>query len=484
MLDRNARITYCNDYFLGLTGWRRDEVLGGDWFHLFLPPELTDMRRLFEALIMDLPEAWHHENEILTKSGGRRLIRWNNSVLRSPAGDVLGTASIGEDITERKSLDQQLRQSQKMEAVGRLAGGVAHDFNNLLGVIMGYSESTLRTLPPDHESRKKIEQVLKATERAAGVTRQLLTFSRKQIAIPRVLDLNAVVHEMEKMLRSLIGEDVDLQTICGRELGRIKADAGELEQVIMNLAVNARDAMPTGGHLVIETGNEDLGQEFCNDHADVTSGRYVRLVVRDDGPGVPKEIQSYIFEPFFTTKEAAKGTGLGLSTVYGIVKQSGGHIFLDSEPGRGTTFKIYFPRVDATADVAPAPSVAIPQGTETILLVEDEAQLRAVTKDMLEGFGYSVIEAENGEAALSAAGTHAGPLHLVVTDVIMPGMSGRETAARLSSVRSDLKVLFVSGYTDEAIVHHGVLPSDVSLLQKPFTAGSLARKVREVLDSK
>jgi two-component system cell cycle sensor histidine kinase/response regulator CckA len=482
MLDREARIAYCNDYFLDLTGWARDEVLGQDWFQLFVPPEKVELRGAFAALLRDEPQTWHHENEIVTKSGGRRMIRWNNSVLRSSVGEVVGTASIGEDITERKSLDQQLRQSQKMEAVGRLAGGVAHDFNNLLGVIVGYSEGTLRTLAPEHPGRPKIEQVLKATERAASVTRQLLTFSRKQVAVPRVLDLNGIVSEMEKMLRSLIGEDVELVTKGDRGLGRVKADTGEIEQVIMNLAVNARDAMPNGGRLTIETANQELDDEFAREHPGVVPGRYVRIVVSDDGAGIPEDIQPQIFEPFFTTKGVGKGTGLGLSTVYGIVNQSGGHIFFDSEPGRGTSFRIYLPRVDSAADLPHAPLTSIPHGTETILLVEDETVLRDVARETLEEFGYRVIEAANGNAALELAAGYVAHIDLVITDVIMPGLNGRETAARLATLRPGIRILFVSGYTDDAIVRHGILPSDVALLQKPFTGGTLARKVRAVLD--
>jgi CheY-like chemotaxis protein len=327
----------------------------------------------------------------------------------------------------------------------------------------------------------EIEQALRATERAVGVTRQLLQFSRKQVASPRVLDLNGVVRDMEKMLRTLIGEDVELRVLCSPSLGTIRADAGEIEQIVMNLAVNARDAMPSGGKLTIETANDELDGAFVQGHPDVAAGPYVRLVVTDTGSGIAKDIQPNIFEPFFTTKELGRGTGLGLSTVYGIVKQSGGHVSVYSEPGQGAAFRVYFPRVDAPADPVAPLSTAMPEGDETVLLVEDEEMLRAVTREMLEMCGYSVLEAANGNEALRVARGFEGPIALVITDVIMPGLSGPETADQLTLVRGGVKVLFVSGYTDDALSRR-VIPPHVALLQKPFTAGALARKVREVLD--
>jgi PAS domain S-box-containing protein len=421
------------------------------------------------------------EFRIRRSDGATRWIWARAFPVRENSGPVQRVTGISLDITDRRNLDEQLRQAQKMEAVGRLAGGVAHDFNNLLGVIMGYSEATLRTLGPEHRSRANIEEVLRATERAAGVTRQLLMFSRKQVTAPRVLDLNAIVRDLEKILRRLIGEDLELRIACRPSLGRIRADSGEIEQVIMNLAVNARDAMPYGGRLTIETEDVDVSEEGRGE-TDLPPGAYVRLTVTDTGTGIPKDIQANIFEPFFTTKEPGRGTGLGLSTVYGIVKQWGAHISVRSEAGAGACFRIHFPRVDAADDPTRASSSAIPKGTETILLVEDEAMLRTVAREMLEDCGYAVLEAGDGDRALQLASAHQGPIHLVITDVIMPGVSGPETAARLRRVRSGIKVLFVSGYTDSALAQHSMLPADVALLQKPFTAGSLARKVREVLD--
>jgi PAS domain S-box-containing protein len=425
-----------------------------------------------------------HEYRIRRPDGTIRLI-WNRAFpIRSGAAEgVERIIGIAVDLTDRKHLEQQLRQSQRMEAVGRLAGGVAHDFNNLLGVIIGYGEGSLRALPAEHVVRPKIDQILRAGERAAGLTRQLLTFSRKQVISPTVLDLNVVVKDIQKMLRTLIGEDIDLRVSLAEDLGRIKADAGEVEQVIMNLAVNARDAMPKGGRLTIETANVSLDEVYEREHGGPAPGRYVLMAVTDTGLGMSPEIQAQIFEPFFTTKEVGKGTGLGLSTVYGIVKQSGGHVAVYSEPDHGACFKVYVPRVDQAPDVLePQVPVSIPQGTETILLVEDEESLRAMTQELLEERGYSVLTAANGVEALRVARVHPGEIHLLITDVIMPGIGGRDLAAQLARERPDTKVLYMSGYTDDAIVHHGVLSADLSFLQKPFTSERLARKVREALE--
>jgi len=392
-----------------------------------------------------------------------------------------------EDVTERRTLEQQLRQSQKMEAVGRLAGGIAHDFNNLLMVISGYSEFLLDRLGPDPALRGPAQEISSAAERASSLTRQLLAFSRKQMLAPKILDLNAVVTENLKMLTRVIGEDIDLVMVPAPSLGAVKADAGQIEQVIMNLAVNARDAMPSGGKLTIETSNVSLDEEDSRFHAPLKPGDYVLLTISDTGAGMDSETQSHIFEPFFTTK-GPKGTGLGLSTVYGIVKQSGGFIWVYSEPGKGTAFKIYLPRVAEAADVPAqvAASVETPPvepGTETILLAEDEANLRYLARQFLEKQGYRVIEAADGAAAIQIAVAHAGVIHLLLTDVIMPGMNGRELAQRISEIRPNTKVLYMSGYTENVIGHNGTLDAGVRLLQKPFTLRDLKSKVREVLDS-
>jgi CheY-like chemotaxis protein len=371
-----------------------------------------------------------------------------------------------------------------MEAVGQLAGGVAHDFNNLLGVITGYGDMLARDLGPQHPAQRRVEQIRKAAERAVSLTRQLLAFSRKQVLEPKVLDLSAVVADLEKMLRRLIGENVHIVTAFGRDLGRVRADPGQIEQVIVNLAVNARDAMPGGGKLIIETANADLDWRYARKHVDVEPGLYVLLAVTDTGLGMDAVTAARIFEPFFTTKEEGRGTGLGLSTVYGIVKQSGGHINVYSEPGRGTTFKIYLPRVDEVATSAPSASLpsAPPSGSETVLLVEDADALRVMIGEVLGDAGYTVLEASNPLDALKRAEDHVGPLHLAITDVIMPGMSGPDLAARLEAVRPGLRLVYMSGYTDEAIGHHGVLEEGTHFLQKPFTADALLRKLRHVLD--
>jgi PAS domain S-box-containing protein len=392
-----------------------------------------------------------------------------------------------EDVTERRALEQQLRQSQKMEAVGRLAGGIAHDFNNLLMVISGYSEFLLDRLGPEPALRAPAQEIASAAGRATSLTRQLLAFSRKQMMAPKILDLNGIVTENLKMLTRMIGEDIDLVMVPAAGLGAVRADAGQIEQVIMNLAVNARDAMPSGGKLTIETSNVSLDEEYARFHAPLRPGDYVMLTISDTGLGMDAETQSHIFEPFFTTK-GLKGTGLGLSTVYGIIKQSGGYIWVYSEPDKGTTFKIYLPRVAERVEslpqfVAPAESVAAEPGTETILLVEDEANLRYLARQFLEKQGYRVIEAADGVVAVQIAVAHSGVIHLLLTDVIMPGMNGRELAQRMAEIRPNTKVLYMSGYTENVIGHNGTLDAGIRLLQKPFTLRDLKSRVREVLDS-
>jgi two-component system, cell cycle sensor histidine kinase and response regulator CckA len=389
------------------------------------------------------------------------------------------------DVTERRLLEEQLRQSQKMEAVGQLAGGIAHDFNNLLTVITGYSDLTLRRLDKESPFRSSLEEIKKAGERAASLTRQLLAFSRKQVLQPKVLQLNAIVADVDKMLRRLIGEDIDPLTLLEPSLGQIKADPGQIEQVILNLAVNARDAMPQGGKLTIETDNVYLDNQYARRHTAIQPGQYVMLAVSDTGCGIDAETQMRIFEPFFTTKEQGKGTGLGLSTVYGIVKQSGGHLWVYSEVGKGTTFKIYLPRVDGVneRDEARDTMAKLPQGRETVLLTEDEEQVRQMIQMILEMNGYHVLAASGGEEALALYKQHEGQIDLIITDVVMPQMSGRELAQSLEVLHPGIKVLYMSGYTDDAIVRHGLLDQEIAFLQKPFTPDALMRKVREVLDA-
>ena len=391
-----------------------------------------------------------------------------------------------EDITETRTLELQLRQAQKMEAIGRLAGGIAHDFNNLLMVISGYSEFLLERLGPDPKLRGPAQEISNATQRATSLTRQLLAFSRKQMLAPKILDLNEVVAENLKMLTRMIGEDIDLVMVPGPALGAVRADPGQIDQVIMNLAVNARDAMPQGGKLTIETANVTLDENFTRTHSPLTPGDYIMLALSDTGVGMDSETQSRIFEPFFTTK-GAKGTGLGLSTVYGIVKQSGGFIFVDSQPQRGTAFRAYFPRVDAREDpAATQESLSLSRahhGQETILLVEDESNLRRLARHYLETQGYKILEAEDGAAALQIVDGYEGTIHLLLTDVIMPGMNGRELAAHISLLLPEVRVLYMSGYTENAVGHDGTLDAGISLLQKPFSLPALRDRVREVLDS-
>jgi two-component system cell cycle sensor histidine kinase/response regulator CckA len=387
------------------------------------------------------------------------------------------------DVTERRRLEQQLRQAQKMEAIGRLAGGVAHDFNNVLTAILGYADLLGSGIGEADES---IAEIKKAGERAASLTRQLLAFSRQQVLEPKVLDVNALVENVEKMLRRLIGEDVKLVTALEPSVWNARADAGQLEQVIMNLAVNARDAMPKGGTLTIETKNAELDDVVAQDLVTMRAGRYVMLAVTDTGVGMNAETKSHIFEPFFTTKGIGKGTGLGLATVYGIVKQSDGYVWVYSEPGLGTSFKIYLPRVDEALDdtASRRPMERPARGSETVLLVEDEDAVRTLTRKLLKSLGYTVLEVSDGSAALEIAQEHAGPIHLLLTDVVMPDLGGAELAARMAALRPETKVLFMSGYTDDAIIRHGLIHEGGRLLQKPFTAENLARKLREVLETK
>ena len=428
----------------------------------------------------------YDEVEATWKGKDGRLLTVQLSVraVRNAARQVEYYETFVRDVTEQRRLQQQLVQVQKMEAVGRLAGGIAHDFNNLLTVITSYSDLLLEDLGKDDPKRDDVQQVLKAADGAASLTRQLLAFSRQQVLAPRVVNLNAVVEGLQKILRRVIGEDVELAAVLAPDLGAVKADVGQLEQVLMNLTVNARDAMPTGGKLTIETANVEHEPEYALEREAAAVGRFVMLAVTDTGVGMDEATKAKIFEPFFTTKEAGKGTGLGLATVYGIVNQSGGFIWVYSEPGNGTSFKIYLPRIDAPVEgVKTAGSVSVPRGTETVLLVEDAAAVRAVAKQVLERQGYTVLEAPDGDVALHVAQKHRGPIHLLLTDVVMPVLSGRPLAEQLARVRPDMKVLYASGYTDDSVVRHGILEAGTAYLQKPFTPDSLARKVREVLDA-
>jgi two-component system cell cycle sensor histidine kinase/response regulator CckA len=403
------------------------------------------------------------------------------SVVRNEEGEVEKLVIVNRDITERKQLEQQLYLSQKLEAIGRLSGGVAHDFNNLLGVIIGYGEALQQGISDNSAIREAVDEILKAGHRAAGLTQQLLAFSRKQVLEPKVIDLNDVVGEVEKMLRRLIGEDVDLTITQAEGLGMVMADRGQIEQVILNLVVNSRDAMPQGGKLKIETANCLLDESDVDRYHYVVPGPYVLMKVSDTGSGMDAETKSHIFEPFYTTKDQGKGTGLGLATVYGVIKQSGGFIWVDSEPGQGAAFRIYLPRVvgepvRSTESRAP---VSRDQGSRLVLLVEDEPSLRKLTRTTLKNLGYTVLEAANASEALTTARQCASRIDLLLTDVVMPGMSGAELAQKLSPLRPEMRVLFMSGYTDGAIATHGVFESGISLLRKPFTREQLTRSLQE-----
>jgi len=415
------------------------------------------------------------EMTVIPRDGTPRQIVASGQPIVDGTGRKLGAVVALNDVTERKQLEEQYRQAQKLEAIGRLAGGVAHDFNNLLSVILGYGDLCLQGDAVDDRLRERIEHIRSAAQRAVTLTRQLLTFSRKQVVELQVVDMNGLLGETTRMLQRLIGEDVRIVVRLGEELGRIQADPGQIEQIVMNLAVNARDAMPRGGTLTLETANVELEEAYAERHPGVRAGPYVRLVVTDTGVGMSAEVMARIFEPFFTTKEQGKGTGLGLATVYGIVRQSGGNIEVESAPGRGTSFRVYLPQVDA-----PAPSVArqetaiAPHGIETIVVVEDEEDGRTLIVETLEHHGYKTLAAADAAEAVDVSERYEGPIHLLMTDIVLPDMSGRDLARHLTSQFPDLRVLYTSGYADEA---------GPTFIQKPFGLTALARKVREVLDA-
>jgi two-component system, cell cycle sensor histidine kinase and response regulator CckA len=460
------------------------EVLGKDDRALFT---LDTARTITERdrQIMMSGESQVFEEAISTADLTRTYLTIKG-VYRDAHGQVVGLIGISRDVTELKRLEEQFRQAQKMEAVGRLAGGIAHDFNNLLTAITGYAELAIDTLEPHTPARADIEELRKAAERATTLTRQLLAFARKQVIDPQVVNLNSLVLEMDKLIRRVIGEDIELLTHLAADLGQVKADPGQIEQVIINVAVNARDAMPKGGKLTIETVNILLDQEFARAHVSVILGDYILLTISDTGIGMDSAVQQHLFEPFFTTKAPGKGTGLGLATCYGIVKQHGGYIWVESEVGNGTRVKIYLPRIDDVV-ISSHPAIVSqdwPRGTETILLVEDEASVRKLVSRLLRGQGYTVVETTNGVEALQfATAQPPGAIQLLVTDIVMPQMGGSALRDQLTAQLPGLKVLFISGYTDNALVHDGQLDVGVELLSKPFTPAALVRKVRQILDS-
>ena len=465
-------------------GYSASEALGKPR-RILLPPEQSDeLPGIVESLKRG-GTLQAYESAHVRKDGQRIEVSLMFSPVKDASERVVGAAAIARDLTQRKGLEAQLRQSQKMESIGRLSGGIAHDFNNLLGVILGYGGILEERTDTDNELRRCVQEIKKAGQRAAGLTRQLLAFSRQQVLEPKVLNLNTVVADISKMLLRLIGEDVELNTALQADLGRVKADQGQIEQVIMNLAVNARDAMPTGGKLTIETANVSVNESCARENSQLGKGEYVRLRMSDTGLGMDKHTQNHIFEPFFTTKDKDKGTGLGLSVVYGVVKQSGGHIGVSSEPGKGTTFTIYLPLVpDAVERERPAHVAQSYQGSETILLVEDEDSLRILTRGLLTQSGYAVLDATNATQALEVAGNHAGDIDLLLTDVVLPGMSGATLANQIAQRCPEMNVLFMSGYTANVVAAQGVLEGGTFLLQKPFEPEALRKKVREVLDAR
>jgi PAS domain S-box-containing protein len=479
IIDRQTRrIINANKTALALTGYSKDRLLGSPCQMLCL----AENKKCPFAEGGSSSKLDHFES-VLTKANGEAI-----PVLKTVVPLVLGghpcLLESFVDISEQKHLERQFYQSQKLEAIGRLAGGVAHDFNNLLMAIMGYCELTQKGLSRGSQPFRLVEEINRAAERAAGLTGQLLALSRQQVLQPKIIDLNAVLTDIKKMLLRIIGEDIELISRLDSSLGYVRADKGQIEQVVMNLTVNARDAMPRGGRLLFETTNVEIDQGYRNRHPVVIPGSYVLMTVSDNGEGMSREIQGHIFEPFFTTKGVGKGTGLGLSTVYGIVKQSGGYIWVYSEVGQGTTIKIYLPQaleplIEAEATLEPKNP---PRGSETILLIEDELMLRSSIKEGLEINGYRVLEAGSGDEALSVSQSHGDQIHLVLTDVVMPGMNGREVAESLSGAHPEAKVLYMSGYTDDAVIRHGLLNENTAFLQKPFTPRTLALKVREILD--
>lgn len=483
-LDRTGRITFCNAFLLNLTGWSETDVIGKDWFEIFPPPANTETyRRSFERSVREGTFSVHNEGDILTRKGEVRNVSWSNTILRNPLGEIIGTASIGEDITERRKLEEQLRQSQKMEAVGQLAGGIAHDFNNILTATIGYSHLLLSRLSQTEQGHYYAEQILSSAEKAANLTQGLLAFSRKQTLNPRPIDINAVVAGMHDLLSRLLPEDIDLGLDLANGELVSRADRGQLEQVLMNLVTNARDAIKGGGHVSIRTESTSLDAEFERIYGYGEPGDYVVVSVSDTGVGIADDIQQHIFEPFYTTKGIGEGTGLGLSVVYGIVRQHGGFINLYSVPDEGTTFKVYLPLVNALAAGSGEYVISAPEGgAETILVIEDSAEVLDIIRHVLEEYGYSVITAIDGEDGIEKFRQIQDSLSLVICDVIMPKKSGKEVYEAIKAMSSDAKVLFTSGYTADIIAKKGILEDGLDLVRKPVAPHELLRKVREILD--
>jgi two-component system cell cycle sensor histidine kinase/response regulator CckA len=482
LLDVDARITYLSPSSQRHFGWAPEAVIDKSIFDFIHPDDLDVAHGGIAGARKEPGQPVTVEVRFAHADG-----TWRNTecvgVDRVHEPSVAAIVINARDITDRRRLEQQLRQSQKMEAVGRLAGGVAHDFNNLLTAILGYCNLMLEDVAPDHPLRPDLEEIRQAGERAAALTRQLLAFSRRQMLQPQIVDVNGLVRQLEPTLRRLVGDDIEFVTAFAQDLATVRVDPASIEQVVLNLVMNARDAMPAGGRLVIESANVELDAAYVYDHASVISGKYVMLAVNDTGQGMEESTRAKIFEPFFTTREQGKGDGLGLATVYGIVKQSGGYIWVYSEPGRGTAFKVYLPiDVQSSPPERQVSAAPAPRAWETILLVDDEPGVRALAREILRRRGYVVLEATHGLDALRVAERHQDVIHLMVSDIMMPYLGGRELAERLASVRPSMRVLFISGYTDTAVMHGDVTPG-TAFLQKPFTPENFARTVRGVLDA-
>ena len=490
-VDIAGNFTFFNDSLCRMLGYSKDEMIGMNNRKYTDQENAKKLYQVFNKVYRTGEPTKGFGWEVVAKDGTKLFGEVSVSLIKDSKGKPTGFRGIARDITERKraeeekaSLQEELRQSQKMEAIGGLAGGIAHDFNNLLTVISGNCQLSLLELKEGDSLKGNMEEIKAATDRAASLTRQLLAFSRRQVLDMSVLNLNTIIRDLEKMLRRVIGEDVELVTSLADDLGMVKTDPGWIEQVIMNLAVNARDAMPFGGKLIIETDNAELDEPYARSHVAIKPGRYVKLCVNDSGAGMTPEVREHIFEPFFTTKKKGKGTGLGLSTVYGIVKQTGGNIWVYSEPGLGSTFNIYLPRMDESLEEMrkKVTKEELPGGGETILVVEDEEDVRRLAVRILERQGYTVLEASSGNDALVLSMERKEPIHMVLTDVVMPGMSGPQLADQLIHLHPKMKVLYMSGYTDNAVFHHGILKEGVNYIQKPFTINGLMKKMREVLD--
>ncbi len=484
LLDLKGNITFCNDYFLRLTGWSRDEALNRNWFDMFLPEDVKGYGKSVFRANITRGTILHNENPIITRQGVLRQIVWDIAVLHDSDGNVTGTAGIGIDVTEHRMLEEQLRQAQKMEAIGHLAGGIAHDFNNILSAIVGYAHLTLMKMKDNDPLRINIEHILASSGRAASLIQSLLAFSRKQIILLKLVDINEILYDIKTILCRIIGEDIDFKTDTAVKRLIVKADKSQIEQALMNLATNARDAMPHGGTLTISAEEVEINGRFIQMHQFGEPGRYAVITVADTGVGMDEKTKKNIFEPFFTTKEVGKGTGLGLAMVYGTIKQHNGYINVYSEPGKGTTFKIYLPLEGPGEQPAEKKGAStVSAGTETILLVEDEEIVRAIMRSLLEESGYTVLEATDGEDGLRLFKENRGKINLVLSDIIMPKMQGREMYEEIKKIAPDIKILFISGYPADFIDQKSFSEKGKNIIDKPVIPDELLRKIREVLDN-